>query len=137
MNIQVKEKEPIRNSDCVSKIIRSVLKTESEIDRDKEHVWVIGLTMKNTIKYLELVYLGSLSQSPVHPREIFRYAISKGVASIIMAHNHPSGDPAPSKDDINITKKIREAGEIIGIKLMDHVIISGELYCSLYEKVVI
>ncbi len=74
MKISVKETRPLKDSALVAEVIRSILKTESTIDQDKEHVWVIGLTQRNTIKYLELVYLGTLTGCPVHPREIFRYA---------------------------------------------------------------
>ena len=137
MKKSVKETRPLKDSAVVAEVIRSILKTESTIDQDKEHVWVIGLTQRNTIKYLELVYLGTLTGSPVHPREIFRYAISQGVASIIMVHNHPSGGIVPSQADIQITKQLKEAGKIIGIQLMDHIIVAGELHHSLYEKGVI
>jgi hypothetical protein len=73
-----------------------------------------------------LVSLGSLSASIVHPRETFRFAVSKATANIIIGHNHPSGDTKPSQEDILLTKRLCQAGEILGINVLDHVIIGGE-----------
>ena len=112
--------------DCsmdASKVLRAILEAEDKTDRDKEHFWVIGLTTKNAIRFIELVSLGTLTSSLIHPRETFRCAISQGICSIVVGHNHPSGDPTPSRDDIAITKRLKAAGEIIGIELLDHVII--------------
>lgn len=77
MEIQVREKIQITNPEKVFRIMQNILKSENEIDRDKEHFWVIGLNAKNVIKYIELVSLGILDASLVHPREIFRLAITK------------------------------------------------------------
>ena len=82
--------EKILDSKDVVKIFKAVLDSESEIDRNKEHFWVCGLNNRNVIVYIELVSLGVLNQSLVHPREVFRLAITKGVGSIICCHNHPS-----------------------------------------------
>ncbi|MDH4101601.1 MAG: JAB domain-containing protein, partial [Nitrospirota bacterium] len=115
-------------------IFQALLKEANEVDRDKEHCWVLGLDTNSRIKYAELVSLGTLSSSLVHPREVFRMAIMKAVASIIIGHNHPSGEVIPSQDDISITKRLAEAGRIIGIKLLDHVIISENTYVSMMER---
>ncbi len=124
--------------DCsadAGEVLRTILETEDETDREKEHFWVIGLSTKNVIKFIELASLGTLDCSLIHPRETFRLAIGQGVSAIIVGHNHPSGDPAPSKDDIAITKRLKAAGEIIGIELLDHVIIGGKgRFVSLQEK---
>jgi DNA repair protein RadC len=80
------------------------------------------------------VFKGSLNTSIVHPREIFKQAINKNSASIIICHNHPSGDPTPSKEDINITLRIKECGNIIGIQLVDHIIIGNNKFVSLKER---
>ncbi|HRU40693.1 MAG TPA: JAB domain-containing protein, partial [Candidatus Diapherotrites archaeon] len=77
---------------------------------------------------------GSLNASIVHPREVFNPAIRKSSASIIMVHNHPSGDPSPSSEDVSITARIAEAGKLIGIELVDHIIIGDGKYISMKEK---
>ena len=127
MLIEVREqlKKQIYGGGDVAAIFRDILKLENEVDRDKEHFWIIGLNAKNNILYLELVSLGTLTNSLIHPRETFRMAIMKGAASIIAAHNHPSGIPEASREDKLITKRLREAGTILGINLLDHVIIGN------------
>lgn len=98
-------------------------------DFTKENFVVIGLNSKNKIHYKEVVSIGTLNSSLIHPREIFKKAIINSCCAIIVAHNHPSGDPTPSKEDKQITKVIHHAGELLGIRLLDHVIIgSGEHY---------
>lgn len=92
------------------------------------------LNTKSTIVGIKDVFKGSLNTSVVHPREIFKQAINKNSASIIICHNHPSGDPTPSKEDINITLRIKECGDIIGIKLLDHIIIGNNKFISLKER---
>lgn len=100
----------------------------------KEHLKVVLLDTKNNVMDIETVSIGSLSSSIVHPREVFNIAIRKSAASIILVHNHPSGDVQPSREDINITKRLRESGQIIGIKLLDHIIIGMNRYSSLKEE---
>jgi len=109
--------------DIVEVMVR-ILNREDEIDRKKEHFWTVGLDSKNCIVYIELVSLGTLTTSIVHPRETFRLAIMKGVARLMMIHNHPSGDSSPSKNDIDLTKKMVKAGKILGIEVLDHIIIT-------------
>ncbi len=96
----------------------------------------MGLSSRNAIQYAELVSLGTLNTSLVTPRETFRFAIMKAVASIILCHNHPSGDPEPSDDDLKITRKLVESGKILGIEVIDHIIIGNKNpgYYSLREK---
>ena len=120
----------ITGPEKVYEIITKILEKEDIIDREKEHVFVIGLDIRNRIKYIELVSLGTLDTCLTHPREIFRYAITKGVAKIITVHNHPSGDPNPSKTDIIISKMLRKAGKILGIELLDDIIIGDNSYFS-------
>ena len=100
----------------------------------EENLWLITLDTKNNITGIFTVSTGSLNSSLVHPREVFKRAMLQNAASIIICHNHPSGDPTPSKDDIGITKRLYEAGEIIGIKLLDHIIAGDNSYTSLKEK---
>lgn len=101
---------------------------------NQEVLKVILLSTKNVIIGIRDVFKGSLNTSIVHPREIFKQAINKNSASIIICHNHPSGDPIPSKEDINITIRIKECGNILGIKLIDHIIIGKNKFVSLKER---
>lgn len=101
---------------------------------NQEVLKVILLNTKNIIIGNKDIFKGSLNTSVVHPREIFKEAINKNSASIIICHNHPSGDPTPSKEDINITLRIKECGNIIGIPLIDHIIIGNNKFVSLKEK---
>jgi DNA repair protein RadC len=114
------------SSKDVSEVLVSLLNFEQDHDREKEHFWILGLNTKNVIQYADLVSLGSLSASIVHPRETFRLAVMKATAAIIVGHNHPSGDTKPSQEDILLTKRLCQAGEILGIKVLDHVIIGSE-----------
>jgi DNA repair protein RadC len=93
---------------------------------------VIALNAKNKVIERHLVSLGTVSSTLVHPREVFRALIQSGASACILAHNHPSGDPTPSSEDIKITRQLNSAGEIIGIKILDHVII-GDTALSLRE----
>lgn len=105
---------------------------------DREKLLLCCLNTKNEPTKLNIVSIGSLNSSIVHPREVFKLAILGNSASIILFHNHPSGDTTPSKEDINITERIKEAGKIIGIELIDHIILGDEnKYTSLKEKGII
>lgn len=103
----------------------------------KEHLKVIFLNTKNIIIDVKDLSIGSLSSSIVHPREVFSEAIRKSSSSIIVCHNHPSGDPTPSMEDINITRRLHEVGKLVGIDLLDHLIIGDGNYVSLKEKGII
>ncbi|RAP28889.1 JAB domain-containing protein [Brevibacillus laterosporus] len=100
----------------------------------QEHFVCLFLNTKNQVIGKKTVFVGSLDSSIVHPRDIFREAIKRSSASIICLHNHPSGDPAPSKEDINVTKILLQAGDLVGIPLLDHVIIGDGRYVSLKEQ---
>ncbi|WP_145335302.1 DNA repair protein RadC [Paenibacillus xylanexedens] len=100
----------------------------------KEHFVCLFLNSKNHIIAQETLSMGSLNASIVHPREVFRAAIKCSSASIVCAHNHPSGDPTPSPEDIQITKRLIEAGAIVGIDVLDHLVIGDGTYVSLKEK---
>lgn len=103
----------------------------------KEHFISLLLNMKNYVIASPVISVGSLNASIVHPRELFRQAISYSAAALIMVHNHPSGDPTPSQEDIEITQKISAAGELLEIKVIDHIIIGDGKYVSLKEKGII
>lgn len=121
----------------IFKICTDILEHDDIYDREKEHVWVFQLDNRNRIKLIELVTLGTLNSSLIHPREVFRRAVHEGSASIILAHNHPSGDSDPSEQDIIITRKLRDAGKILEIELIDHIIIGRDKFYSLKEKGVV
>lgn len=101
---------------------------------DKEHLKVVLLNVKNQVLSVEDVSIGSLNSSIVHPREVFKTAIRRSSGSVILVHNHPSGDPTPSREDINVTKRIVESGALLGIPVLDHIIIGDGKYISLKEK---
>ena len=135
MRIRLSEKEILISPVQTAKVLQTVLKREERNDQLKEHFWVFGLDSRNRIKYLELVSLGSLNSNLVHPREVFRLAIQKSICQIILAHNHPSGEVDPSEDDLKINKRLVEAGKIIGIEILDHIIIAENYrYMSFKEK---
>lgn len=101
---------------------------------EEERVIAVMLNCKNKVIKTTTISIGTLNASIIHPREFFVYAIRIKAASIIAVHNHPSGNPEPSKEDIQITNKLKKAGDIIGIQLLDHIIIGLEGYVSLKER---
>lgn len=100
----------------------------------KERFLCAMLDAKNRVFREIIISEGTLTSSLVHPREVFRNAIKEAAASVLFVHNHPSGDPDPSRDDINITKRLVETGRVVGIAVLDHVIISDRRYLSLMER---
>ena len=132
MRIQVKSewKKTLCSSMGIAQIAQAILDHEDELDRDKEHIWCFGLNSSNIIKYIDLVHLGTATTCCLHPREVFRLAVMKGAIGIILVHNHTGGNPSPSLDDKIITKRLVKAGEVLGIKVLDHVIISGGKFFS-------
>ena len=136
MKIRLKKeyKSVVTTPEAIATILQDILKAEDEIERNKEHFWRLDLNIRNIINTIDLVSLGTLTASLVHPREVFRRAIANGTAQIIIAHNHPSEITDPSEDDIRITRRIEEAGKILGIELLDHIIVSADSYCSFKEK---
>lgn len=99
----------------------------------EEHLRVVMLNTKRHVIAVETISIGGLDSTVVHGREVFRAAIKRSAASIILAHNHPSGDPTPSQDDLVITRRLIEAGNVIGIDVVDHIIIGDSRYVSLRE----
>ncbi len=100
----------------------------------QEHFVCLYLNTKNQVLHKQTIFIGSLNSSIVHPREVFREALKRSAASIICLHNHPSGDPAPSREDIEVTKRLVECGKMIGIDVLDHLIIGENKFVSLKEK---
>ncbi len=100
----------------------------------KERFLCALLDTKNRVFKEKVISEGTLNSSLVHPREVFRYAIKEAAASVLFIHNHPSGDPNPSRDDIHITKRLVETGKVVGISVLDHIVITDGSYLSLMEK---
>lgn len=119
----------IRNPEDAAGLVRAELRYEPQ-----EHFKVLLLDSKNYVLKVLTVTVGTLNSSLVHPREVFRPAITQAAASIILAHNHPSGDPTPSSEDLQVTRQLVEAGRILGIEVLDHIIIGGTDYVSLKER---
>ena len=102
-------------------------------EETKEQFITLHLNGKNEIVCKEIVSIGSLNQSIVHPREVFKTAMITNAAAIMFIHNHPSGDSRPSPEDISITKRLAEAGSILGVKVLDHIVIGNNEYTSFVE----
>lgn len=116
----------------------NAITTITNIEEEAQEVFgILILNTKNKIVAMHETSRGSLNASIIHPREVFKPAILHNAASIICFHNHPSGDPKPSKEDVDITKRLIEAGEILGISILDHIIVGDEEYVSLKEMGVI
>ena len=124
-----KPKRVLKSPEDVAAEMRSKLK-----GKKKEHFWVICLDTRNGLINCRPVSIGSLDTSIVHPREVFKEAVSSSAASVIFVHNHPSGDPEPSKEDVELTKRLVKAGEIVGIDVLDHIIVCDKSYLSLKAK---
>lgn len=119
----------IKDPEAVVKAIRAGIK-----DKAKEHFKLILLNPRNKIIGISTISIGTLNASLVHPREVFKDAITRSAASVVLAHNHPSGDPEPSEDDLKITKKLVESGKLLGIEVIDHIIIGKNNFCSYKER---
>jgi len=107
---------------------------EDKIDRDKEHFWVMGLAPSFRIQYVELVSLGCLTATIVEPINVFRFAVTKGCAKVILIHNHPSGNLTPSNEDLDLTDNLIQVGRILHINVFDHLIISTKSYLNFEAK---
>jgi DNA repair protein RadC len=119
----------IKDPESVVRAIRASIK-----DKAKEHFKLILLNPRNKIIGISTISIGTLNASLVHPREVFKDAIVHSAASVVLAHNHPSGDPEPSEDDIKITKKLVESGKILGIDVIDHIVVGKNSFLSFKER---
>jgi len=113
----------LNNPDNAVKVARAIF---AGMDADKEHFFILTVNNKNRLTGFKHISTGSLTASLVHPREVMSSAIRLGAAAIILFHNHPSGDPQPSAEDLEITRRLVETGKLIGIKILDHIIL-GDL----------
>lgn len=126
------ERPVIRNPQDAANLMMGELRYQA-----KEHFIALLLSTKNHVIARAIISVGSLNASIVHPRELFREAISHSAAAVILVHNHPSGDPAPSQEDISLTRQLVEAGILLNILVLDHVIIGDGKYVSFKEKGII
>ena len=125
------KREPIVQALDAYLIMREVLMSLDAVEKNKEYLWVLGLSTSNHVKYLDLVSIGTLYGTVGEPREIFTHAIKfGGIAKIIVVHSHPSGNLTPSNADKEYTKQIIEAGKILRIEVIDHLIITVKSYYS-------
>lgn len=126
------EKKRVKTPEQVLSLVKSRLK-----GKKKEHFLVLLLDTRNQVISISNVSVGSLDTNIVHPREVFKEAISSSASSCVFVHNHPSGDPAPSEDDMELTKRLTKAGEIVGIDVLDHIIVTDNDFISLKERGII
>ncbi len=117
---------PIRCPDDVAAFVRSVL-----IDNSREHLVALYLDGAHQVSSYSLISVGSANSAVVHPREVFQRAIVSGAVALAIAHNHPSGELTPSKDDLGVTRRLEEAGDLLGIRLLDHLIVTATAYFSI------
>ena len=129
-----RKKSELTSAAKVYEHLKKVLAKLDKLDRDKEHFYVILLNARNRAIITDLVSVGTVNASLVHPREVFRRAIQLAASHIIVAHNHPSGGLEPSAGDLEVTKRLQDAGKILGIELIDHLIIADEDYHSIYQR---
>lgn len=126
-------KNPVKRISCAEDVFNLMYETLK--DKKEEHFYVLMLDTKNNlIGEPVLISKGILDASIVHPREVFKPAIKNSASKIILVHNHPSGDPSPSNEDIDITEKLMNTGEELGIKVLDHIILGGEEWWGWKEK---
>lgn len=126
MALSTQQKEVVKSPEDVKNIVMEDMRYF-----DREYFRVLYLDRKNGIIFMEDISVGGLHSAVVHPREVFKNAVKMSAAAVILVHNHPSGDPAPSKEDIEITQRLIEAGRILGIEVLDHIIVGENRYCSL------
>ena len=117
------------NPDIIFEYYKDLLK-----DKNQEYFYAIYLNTKNRIIKDKLLFIGTINYSVVHPREVFKEAYLAGASSIILVHNHPTGNIFPSSNDIDTTKKLKEIGDIMGVKVVDHIIIGKDKYYSFYQN---
>jgi DNA repair protein RadC len=136
MNVKLTEAQKISilNSADVYKVMQQVLLRENKIRRSQEHFWVVGLDRKQKILFIELVSLGATNRLSIAPPEVFRMGIYKLAVSMIMVHNHPSGNVKPSAEDMDTTDRMIKSGKMLNIQVIDHLIISDTEYLSFEDK---
>lgn len=132
MNVTLSKSQKIKllNSADIYSVMQQVLLRENKIDRNKEHFWTIGLDGANRILYIELISLGTTTSVPAEPMQVFRIAVQKAALKMVLVHNHPTGELRHSEADLNITDRLVQVGNILGIEVIDNLIISETSYNS-------
>lgn len=135
MNVRLTESQKIKilNADDIYTILKNVLMRENSIRRGQEHFWIVGLNNQNKILFIELVALGAQNRVSANPPDVFRMAIYKLATKTILVHNHPSGALEASEADISMTDRMLKVGEIISIKVLDHLIITEKGFFSMAD----
>ncbi len=134
MNIRVKPNTKIESPEELYEIMQRILKREQKTDRDREHFWTISLNNANTVLNIELVSMGSVNTTVIEPMEVYSIPLQKRATRIILVHNHPAGTLKPSKSDKDITNLLIQAGRILHIEVLDHVIITEESFYSFSQS---
>ncbi len=136
MTVRLTKEQKIKvlNSEDVYKIMQQILLREKKISRVQEHFWVVGLDNKNKILFIELIALGAQNRLNATPPDIFRMTIYKLAVKVIFVHNHISGDVTPGKSDIKTTQKLIQAGELLNIRVIDHLVINETKFLSFADK---
>ena len=122
---------PIRSSEDLYQYAKSVYAT---LDADKEHFTIISVNNKNRVHGFKVISTGTLTASLVHPREVWRAALYMCSAAVLFVHNHPSGDPAPSPEDIDLTRRLKQTADMLAIKIQDHIVLGHDRYFSFSDK---
>lgn len=130
INLTPAEKIKILNSDDLYHVMQRILLRENKIDQNREHFWIIGLESNSRILFIELISLGTVKSTIVEPMEVFSLALQKRAVNIILCHNHPSGSLKPSMEDRDVTDRLIQAGRIVNMPVLDHLIISERTYLS-------
>jgi DNA repair protein RadC len=143
MNIELTEKQKVkvRTDRDLYPIMREILFQANKTDQNKEHLWVCGLGANNLLLYVELVSLGTMFQSLTEPMDIFSWALQKQVPMIIVVHNHPSENLVPTEADKDLTDQMIQVGNLVGVKVVDHLIITTKDYygfgaCHLFSLLI-
>ena len=123
--------QPTRSSEDVFRLAQSIYR---ELDAHREHFVVLCLTNKHRVSGFKVISTGSLTASLVHPREVYTAALELRAAALVFLHNHPSGDPTPSPEDIDITKRLKEIGDVMGMRVLDHIILGQDRFFSFSDK---
>jgi DNA repair protein RadC len=122
---------PCRSSEDVERLARAIYQT---LDADKEHFLLLAMNNKNRVNGFKVVSTESLTASLVHPREVWRTALHLCAAAVVFVHNHPIGDPAPSQEDIELTRRLKETGDMLGIRVLDHVVLGEGRFFSFVAR---
>jgi DNA repair protein RadC len=123
----------IKSPEDVVRVVRAEMEAEMTL-LDQEHVRAMLLDAKHRLQFIAPVYVGKLDGVDIRVADVFREAVRRNSSAIVVVHNHPSGDPSPSAEDVRVTKQMKEAGHLLGIEVLDHIILAGNRHVSLKER---